>query len=381
MIKRLLLVSTLAMLFLQVAAAAEIDLEITNIESNDEFITNGELVLMVEVENLPDSLGGATDVEVIVTGEGVTGSSETTDLDVGESETIRVTISGFVWDKTRVWLEPSGESSDFDVSGDRIGIYMIPPKLDLEIIGPERGMKLVDFDEGGSLNVKVLVRNGGAARLFGVDLSITGQSDGLGCGVSGGNGQDIEAGKTGEYTMRCGNVSTGKQVRMRVEDENEAVFDLAAVEFTLIRPVAPPDIDTGLRLPNATINGTENGTDANGSVDGGAADGAGDDDGVGDSGSDGGSGASDDSGGTPEDPAEGSSGQTGSDGSDGGQDSGGREVVGSEQDEIVGMPRIVVSLLMIIVPLVILGIYAWMAISKSVPKKEKRETDYPIRQV
>jgi len=359
-----LFIMTLA---LQMATAADINLEITNIGSNEEFTTDGELGLTVNVKNLAGSFGEAQNVEVAVVGEGVSGSSESVNIGVGESRKIKVRISGFVWEKTRIWLEASGENPDFEVMGDRVGIFLTPAELGLEIVGPGREMKLVDFEEGGSLDIKVLVKNTGKVKLFGVELHILDQSPGLSCDITEGNVQDIEAGKIGRYMVRCNNVSRGKRMKMRVEDENDATFDLSSVEFTLIRPVIPPEPNIGPRIEGPTSNESEDGygnrstgneTDTNAPPQGEETSTIGGVENV------------------SSGKLEGAAGDGKTDGvveaarSDG------------EGDKIMGIPRVIISLIMIIIPFLILGIYAWVAISRSVPrKKEKQEPGYPIRRV
>jgi hypothetical protein len=242
MIRNILIFLLLLLIFAQVAsAAADIDLEISTSGDKDEFISGGSVVIPVKISNPSGSFGPVSNIEI--TGSGgdfsfsagaliVSGDAVST-LESGKTASVDVTVTGFVWSKTRIKIEVEGSSPDFDVNGDSVSVDIVPPDLDIEIISPETDLTLVDVEENSTYSFDALIRNTGDWGLEEVTMELQFKESEIDCRV-GGKERDIAIGGTSKFLITCSNIGSGKKITIRVQDKNKAVFDIKNIEFTLV---------------------------------------------------------------------------------------------------------------------------------------------------
>jgi hypothetical protein len=93
-------------------------------------------------------------------------------------------------------------------------------------------MKLVDFEEGGTLEFDVSVKNTGQMKLFKVEL-ITDPSTNLECTVKT-SARDIDKNNVEKYTVSCSNITNNRRVSLKVQDKYKATSDIESLRFKLV---------------------------------------------------------------------------------------------------------------------------------------------------
>ncbi len=340
MVRAVFLAALSLLLVPGLACAGKIELEIVYPNDGASFSMDGSTDFTVRVKNTNESWGDIDGVSIGLTGsDSVSVSSDSVSIGVNDTADIDVTINGAIWEKTRVRLETVASHPEHRIYEDGISIILVPPDFDLKIIYPQGGMNLVDFEEGGGLEFKVVVENSGEGDLYGVELTLEPDVF-LDCQISGGDKKDIGVGGRAEFNVRCDNISTGKELDLSVRDEHRAAFDMETLEFSLVPGFDYPENGSSVNQSspgegNDSIDQTEDGPPpANMSND------------------------TDSTGGGAVQPdyAE-----------------GGGIAHAEPKSGISGTEGIIVSLVMICAPLAILIIYAWMAMFRKGKPPAKEE--------
>lgn len=232
---------------LPLASAADIELELSTESGEDEFVTRGSVKIGVVVENPEDEDVSGVRLEVGPV-DGLTFSSGSASVAGQSSEKIELTVKGMVWEKKRISITASGDHPNMSVGSGTLGVSVVPPELDLEIISPTRELVMVDIPQGSEVDFTAGVKNTGEMELEDVALTLD-PGKGVSCSVGGGK-KDIGVGKTATWQVSCDNFTGGQEITLVAEDKREIARDSEVVKFKITESVKAMGLEILAPLEN-----------------------------------------------------------------------------------------------------------------------------------
>jgi len=229
-------VLTLASLMLPLVAA-DVDLEVLKPEDREEFVLDDSVMVKIKVVNHGEET--AQDVTFSASAEGVAVSlPDVGDIPGGSTVTFDLEISNAnddapICKETYMKIEFTYTEANMRSSSDHVTIKLVPPRVDLNILSPQQVIKLVDFPEGGSTTVGVLVKNEGSRTITGVGLEVVPRNEQMACSISGG-ASNIAASTSVSYSLTCSDINDSDKLDLRLYDGCGTQRDFETVRFELV---------------------------------------------------------------------------------------------------------------------------------------------------